>query len=205
VRRGARIGEQGGWLIAQDYGDTAAERARAASAVGLADISAVGVLDLKGGGLDGLLPDLPTVPAGSSVAVQGVRVIRLTDRHAWLLAAPVEIGALRERLAAGLDGAVTDLTGGLCVLRLLGPASPAVLERLCALDLAADRFADGRAAQGSVAGVHALIARRDGAVRPGYDLFVTRDLGLYLWGAVLEAGGPLGLGPIGYEAAEEQA
>jgi aminomethyltransferase len=76
-----------------------------------------------------------------------------------------------------------------------------VLERLSWLDLAPDRFTDGALAQGSVARIHALIVRRDTTGLTGYDLYVDRDLGAYLWDVLLEQGAPLGLKPVGRDQA----
>jgi glycine cleavage system aminomethyltransferase T len=165
------------------------------------------------------------VPAGEGGTT---RVYRLTDGQALLVTAP---GALRNTLDAlgkvasaqictPAEGGrrsflrVTDLTSALCGVRLVGPSAPAVLERLSSLDLAPDRFADGALAQGSVARIHALIVRRDAAggrmqyagrayaIRPyGYDLYVDRDLGAYLWEILLEQGAPLGLKPVGRDQA----
>jgi glycine cleavage system aminomethyltransferase T len=71
------------------------------------------------------------------------------------------------------------------------------------VELAPRRFGHGAAAQAAVAKVHALIARRDRGGIAGYDLYVDRDLGVYLWRSLLEAGAPLGLWPVGRDAEGE--
>jgi aminomethyltransferase len=216
VAAGAALVERDGWLLPRSYGNPAVEQTAAREAVGLLDISESGKVDLKSDDLDAALgaafKGIGRVDVGRAVpAGEGgtTRVCRLTDGQALLVTAP---GALQNTLdALGKVASaqscthVTDLTSALCALRLLGPKAPAVLERLSWLDLAPDRFADGALAQGSVARIHALIVRRDAAGRrmqdapTGYDLYVDRDLGAYLWDVVLEQGAPLGLKPVGYE------
>jgi glycine cleavage system aminomethyltransferase T len=226
VAAGADLVECDGWLLPRSYGNPVAEHAAVRAAVGLLDISESGKVDLKSDDLDAALgaafKGIGRVEVGRAVpAGEGgtTRVCRLTDEQALVITAPA---ALRNTLntlgnvasaqsytpAEGGSRSflrVTDLTSALCGVRLVGPNAPAVLERLSSLDLAPDRFADGALAQGSVARIHALIVRRDAAggrmqyALTGYDLYVDRDLGAYLWEILLEQGAPLGLKPVGYE------
>jgi glycine cleavage system aminomethyltransferase T len=188
-------------------------------AVGLLDISENGKVDLKSNDLDAALgaafKGLGRVEEGRAVlAGEGgtTRVCRLTEGQALLVTAPDALqgtlDALGKVASAQICTHLTDLTSALCGLRLVGPRAPAVLERLSWLDLAPDRFADGALAQGSVARIHALIVRRDTAggriayAPTGYDLYVDRDLGAYLWDVLLEQGAPLGLKPVGRDVEE---
>ncbi|GAC1431417.1 MAG: hypothetical protein NVSMB65_04950 [Chloroflexota bacterium] len=212
VRRGARMAEYEGWLLPRRYGSGEGARDALMRSAGLRDIGAATVLDIAGGDVDVLLaaafPESVAPQAGTSLTTAetgGARVARLTDEHALVVAAPATAPLLLPLLHAAAQGkraSVTDLTGGLCGLRLLGPAAPAVLQRVSSLDLAPDCFGDGAVAQSAIAGVHAVILRRDSGGLSGYDLYVTRDVGLYLWGAVLEAGAPLGLTPVGTDVGE---
>jgi glycine cleavage system aminomethyltransferase T len=59
-------------------------------------------------------------------------------------------------------------------------------------------------AQGSLSRVQAVIARRDAGGTPGYDIYVDRDLGSYLWDSLIDQGAPLGIKPVGYEAVSDQ-
>jgi glycine cleavage system aminomethyltransferase T len=213
VAAGATLIERDGWLLPRSYGNPTVEQRAVREAVGLLDISESGKVDLKSDDLDAPLGDafkgIGRVEIGRAVpAGEGgkTRVCRLADGQALLVTAP---DALRNALdAVGRVASaqtcthLTDLTSVLCGLRLVGPRAPAVLERLSWLDLAPDRFADGELAQGSVARIHALIVRRDTARLTGYDLYVDRDLGAYLWDIVLEQGAPLGLKPVGRDIEE---
>jgi heterotetrameric sarcosine oxidase gamma subunit len=191
--------ERSGWLLPTSYGDPAAEAAAVRDHAGLIDIGDGGKIDVKAVGLDSLLSEALTSEA---------TILRLTPDQALILTPSDQRDSVLDRLrsaATKQDCAHTvDLTGALCGLRVLGPQAPAVLERLSTLDLAPDRFADGAVAQGAVARIHAIITRRDAAGLPGYDLYVDRDLGAYLWETILGAGAPrlgsgwpLGLRPVG--------
>ncbi len=219
VARGAEMVERDGWLLPRSYGDPAIEAATVREAVGLLDVGDEGKIDLKSDDLDAALAVLRSngtngkragaaIPHLAVTALsETVGVCLLTRTQALLLTPPA---ALRETLAAltRAEASVehthaTDLTGALCGLRLLGPRAPAVLERLSSLDLAPDRFADGALAQGGLARLQALIVRRDEGGLTGYDLYVDRDLGLYLWETLLEQGAPLGLAPVGVAVGDQ--
>ena len=213
LRRGAQVEERDGWLLLRSYTDLATEQTVLRSTVGLLDIGESGKIDLKSKSLDGVLASsfagAGHVDVGMSWADDGApetRVCRLTDEQALILTPPAAFDAtldLLRRAAAVHDCAhVTDLTGALCGVRLLGPHAPALLERLSSLDLAPDRFAHGALVQGPVARVHTLIVRRDRAGLTGYDLFVDRDLGIYFWETLVETGAPLDLMPVSRHAEE---
>jgi aminomethyltransferase len=201
IALGASMEERSGWLLPMSYGDNAGETAAIREYVGLLDIGDLGTIDLKAGNLDPFLTEALAI--GSDEA----SILRLADDHSFILTSPEHRGVILERVRAATASQdcahVVDVTGAFCGLRLLGPRAPAVLARLSSLDLAPDRFADGGCVQGPVARVHTVITRRDAAGIPGYDLFVDRDLGAYLWESLLDAGIPLGLRPVGRAVAEE--
>jgi aminomethyltransferase len=172
----------------------------------------------------------PHGPTSNSQGDPSFCVYRLTAEQALVVTAPAAASAILRKLqdeaAAHGCAHVTDLTSALCGLRLLGPRAPAILERLCAVDLAKESFAagsdpwNGTVVQGAVGGVHAIIASpslvstgeatsqpggatSDATSQRGYDLYVDRDLGAYLWTTLLEAGAPLGLLPVGRAAVHE--
>lgn len=209
---GATMTERDGWLLSQSYGDRSRELATLHDAAGLLDRSEQTKIDLKGDGIDALLravfPAMESAEVGrSATGVDGALVYRLTDEEALVITSP-DVGVRTLHTLSSAAGEhrcvhVVDLTGSLCGLHLLGPQAPAVLQRVSALDLAPDRFAAGAVVQGAVAKVHAVVARRDTAELIGYDLYVDRDLGAYLWDTLLEIGAPLALRPVGREAEEE--
>ncbi|MDQ2741714.1 MAG: hypothetical protein M3Z66_05395 [Chloroflexota bacterium] len=209
--QGADMEERDGWLLPRSYGDPDGELRTLRDSAGLFDISEQGKIDLKGEEIVSVLravfPAMESAEIGTRAGgMDGALVYRLTNEQALVLTAPAAaqdtLETLRGAAAKRRCVHLTDITGSLCGLRLLGPQAPAVLERLSTLDLAVDRFPDGAFAQGALAKIHALVARRDAAGLAGYDLYLDRDLAAYLWGVLLEAGTPLGLRPVGREAEE---
>jgi sarcosine oxidase subunit gamma len=65
--------------------------------------------------------------------------------------------------------------------RLAGPAGPAVLAHLCAVDLRTARFPDGGVAQTSVASQNAVVVRDDRDDGCGFHLLTDFASGAYLW------------------------
>lgn len=214
LSNGAEMVDRDGWLLPGLYSDVQSQRTVLRDGVGMLDISDQGKLDLSGDDIDEVLQfAFPGIGNGEVGVVtettDGARVYRLTDDQALVLVAARDTEGTAERLHGAADkrecAHVADLTGSLCGLRLVGPNSASAFERLSTLNLAGDHFADGDCAQGPIAKIRAVMSRRDAFGIPAYDLYVDRDLGVYLWDALLEAGTPLGLRPVGLEAEEAMA
>ncbi len=81
---------------------------------------------------------------------------------------------------------VIDVTSGRTLLRLTGSSSPALLAKICALDLAT--APDGSALRSSVAKVNAEIVRDDAGGQRSYLLACERSYGRFLAEAIHDAG-----------------
>jgi heterotetrameric sarcosine oxidase gamma subunit len=127
-----------------DIIEIAALRARTRE---LADVAAGRGLNLPACGR------VTVAPAGLALCVRPER---------WLLlgaaAAPGAAVALWQE-ACGAAGTAVELSSGLAVLRLAGPAVPEVLSRGCRLDLDPGAFPAGAAAASVVAQVAVILAR----------------------------------------------
>ncbi|MFC5995744.1 sarcosine oxidase subunit gamma [Pseudonocardia hispaniensis] len=117
----------------------------------------------------------------------------------WLvLAAPGTAPALRDRLETLVAGtgefaSVIDLTHGRALLRLRGAEVPAMLAKVCAIDLSDDVIADGAAFRSSVARLVTDVVRDDVDGVPSYLLHCERSSGQYLFDALLDAGAEFGI------------
>ena len=96
--------------------------------------------------------------------------------------------------------AVTDISSGWSVLRLIGPNVRALLEELVAIDLSAGALADRRIAQVMMANCRVILARRDDAGVPGFILLVARDEAEHLWDVLVHLGAAHELRPVGAAA-----
>ena len=183
---GARwLDETRHWPV--DYGDGPGEADAAARHAGLAELGPFDKLLVRG-------PDATTV-AGS------------VDEDRWLLG-PDEVLVLvppAEGPAATVDGSIVDVSSAWSVLRIAGPAAPAILAEASPVDLDPRSFAEGRVAQGPMANVRAIVMRRDASFGPGYTILVARDEAAHAWNALLSLGQPFGLAIVGPNAVAARA
>jgi len=111
--------------------------------------------------------------------------------------ATVVSDALAERFAdrrAILD----DRSLATALVAVQGPAARGILAPLADLDLDAIRYYG--IAEGAVAGISGLVARTGYTGEDGFEVFVEASAGPALWDALMEAGRPVGLVPVGLGA-----
>jgi sarcosine oxidase subunit alpha len=222
---GARMEAEDGWLRPVEYGDVAGEVAAARERVGLADISTVGKLDVKGTEAAAFVAgalrfpdaaDVSGVNTGigllhSGAGTVAVRGCRLTAEHLLLLTPPERAASVWDALTEAAVGHgrayLTDVTSVLAGLALIGPCAPDVLRKLTALDVSPAALPDGACAETALAGVHALLLHADraygqaeGPPLPAYELYVTRDVAEFVWDALMDAGREYGIAPVGLQA-----
>jgi heterotetrameric sarcosine oxidase gamma subunit len=166
---------------------------------------------------------LRAAPGGAAAAAVGVpfgRAAREADGTLVVGSGPGEwllIGSPGQAtaLAAGLAGIAeqasgelltwVDLTHGRALMRLTGLSAPAVLAKLCGVDLSEDVTPDGAAFRTSVASLATDVIRDDlrgsgDGVQAGrsYLLHCERSSGQYLFDALLRAGAEFGIEPDGF-------
>jgi glycine cleavage system aminomethyltransferase T len=175
---GARFEERDGWRVPVALPGEADFLA----AVGIADLSHLGKLEVRGAGDGG---------EGQGPDVGLLATYAISPRRMLVLCETAVTGALREQLAER-HGFVLDVTAAYGVLALAGPQAATLLRRLTHLH---SFPASGEVAH--VNGVHVL-------ERPaGYWLVVPQELGDYLWEVAVDRARPLGGGPVGVDALRE--
>ena len=105
--------------------------------------------------------------------------------------------ALAERLD-GFGAVLDDRSLATGLVAIQGPRSLEILQPLAGVDLASIRYYG--IAEGVVAGIPAQVARTGYTGEDGFELFVDVERAGEAWDAVLEAGRPLGLVPVGLGA-----
>jgi len=200
--------EHRGWAVTEAYSPLEHELYAARTRVAIADTTPNGKLMIEGAQAHAVVRntlDVPDIPVGMGIILSGSGIYRLRDDQFFISTPPGEESALQDKLtqAAAQSGAfvtTTDLTHGKSELRLIGPNSPDLLSKVCALDFHPREFPDAAARQTSVAKTTQLIIRRDIDTIAAFTLIGSRSLGEYLWDVVLEAGHELDLRPIGQKA-----
>jgi heterotetrameric sarcosine oxidase gamma subunit len=151
----------------------------------------------------GPLADRLGVPFGGARRDGDATLILRVQPAQWLVFAAPGRGPELVEQWQGATGdefvSVLDVTDGRTVLRLTGDTGPALLAKICALDL--DRAPDGSAQRSSVAKVNAEIVRADRPDgRRSYLLACDRSYGPFLFEAVADAGTEFSIDITGFDA-----
>ena len=74
-----------------------------------------------------------------------------------------------------------------CLFALYGQSVPAMMAKLCAIDMSTDQFVEGAVAQTSVARLNAIVIRQHGIQIPKYLVLADVSAAEYLWHCLLDA------------------
>ena len=213
---GAKIVDFAGWLMPIQYAGIIEEHRATRSAAGLFDLSHMGELIVEGPEAGAalaaaLITDPPSLAVGRAQysmicaadggIIDDLIVYRLGDERFMVVANASNARAVSDALANRLDGfkAVLDdhsLATGLVAVQ--GPRSLDVLGPLADLDVGAIRYYG--IAEGEVAGVPSMIARTGYTGEDGFEVFSDVARVHEVWDAMLDAGRPHGLVPVGLGA-----
>lgn len=213
---GARMVDFAGWRMPIQYAGILEEHRAVRERAGLFDLCHMGELFVDGPDAgDALAYAVTTDPrtltpgrahysmicAPDGGILDDLIVYRLADDRFLVVAnagnAAVVSDALAERFArrrAILD----DRSLATALVAIQGPRAREILAPLAGLDLDAIRYYG--IAEGTVAGIPALVARTGYTGEDGFEVFVDAAAGPALWDAILAAGSPAGLVPVGLGA-----
>ena len=213
---GGRLVPFAGWEMPVQFAGVVAEHLAVRQAAGLFDVSHMGELRVTGPGALPLLQSLTPndvsrlVPGRAQYSalttdsggfVDDIIVYRRGEESFLVVTnaanTPKDLAWIRERGGAAAE-AVEDLSDETALLALQGPRSPAILQKLTDLDLAAIRYY--RFAEGRVAGVPGTVARMGYTGEDGFEIMVPADEAEGLARRLLEAGAAEGLVSTGLGA-----
>ena len=219
VAAGARLVPFAGWEMPVQYAGVIAEHRAVRGAVGLFDISHMGILDFAGAGvpafLDGILTNRVTDLQPNQIryslvcrpeggVLDDVLIYRLPSHYRLVVNASNTdkiVDWLEHQNATqhwSLD--ITVKNSELALLAVQGPAAITLLQEMVgtAADLAAVRYY--RAAQAPFLGKEITITRTGYTGEDGFELFVPAADAEAAWAALLAAGDPYGIKPVGLGA-----
>jgi aminomethyltransferase len=184
-------------------------------AAGLFDVSHMGEFEVRGPDALALLQKITvndasrvevgqaqysamTLPSGG--IIDDLIIYRLPDRWMMVVNAAnlARDWAWVMEHAVGLEVEVLDRSAETALLALQGPEARAILAPLASIDV--DTVGYYRFAQGTVAGVEAIISGTGYTGEDGFELYVGAEDAVRLWDALLEAGAGRGLIPAGLGA-----
>jgi len=213
---GAKLIEFGGWMMPVQYGGILEEHRAVRERAGLFDLSHMGELFVTGAEAGAalafaLVTNPPALREGRAHysmicapdggVIDDLIVYRLGAERYLVVANASNAHVVSDELASRLDGfrAVLDdrsLATALCAVQ--GPRAVEIVTPLTDVDLAGLNYY--AIAEGTVAGIPALVARTGYTGEDGFEVFVETGRAAELWDALFVAGQPHGLLPIGLGA-----
>ena len=212
----ARMIDFAGWLMPVQYAGILEEHRAVRERAGLFDLSHMGELFVEGPEAGAALasalvtnpPALADGRAHYSMIVDpdggiidDLIVYRLAPDRFLVVAnasnARTVSDALAERLA-GFKAVLDDRSLAMALVAIQGPRSLEIVRPLTDVDLDALRYY--AIAEGTVAGIPALVARTGYTGEDGFEVFVDTGRAVELWDAMMLAGADHGLAPIGLGA-----
>ncbi len=206
----------GGWELPVDYKATGilAEHHRVRQAAGLFDVSHMGEVTVRGGSAEAFVQNLIVndisqlapcqiccspmcYPDGG--CVDDLLVYKYAPDHFFIVInaanADKDFNWMQQQTTSEMT--LENHSSSYAELALQGPQAEAVLQRICALDLATIKYY-WFAPQVSIAGIECIVSRTGYTGEDGFELFTAPAQACALWEAILEAGQgavlPIGLG-----------
>ena len=215
VKLGARMVPFAGWEMPVQYTSPLEEHATVRSAAGLFDIDHMGQVIVEGpDALDFLQYMVTSDPStlaeweasysllcyADGGTVDDIFIYRLPE-YFYVVVNAANLAKDVKWLRAhtpGFDVTVTDVSEETYMLAFQGPKAQEVLQSICDVDLSNVPF--HASTRGRVAGVECLIGNTGYTGEYGYELFFDASQAETVWNAILEAGEPHGVKPIGLAA-----
>ena len=213
---GAKLIEFGGWLMPVQYAGIIEEHRAVRERAGLFDLSHMGELFVEGPDAGAalayaLVSNPPALAEGRAQysmicepdggIVDDLIVYRLGAERFLVVAnasnAQIVSDALAERLS-GFKAVLDDRSLATALVAVQGPRSVEIVRPLTDIDLDSIRYY--AIAEGTVAGMPALVARTGYTGEDGFEVFVDTARAGELWDAMMASGEAFGLAPIGLGA-----
>jgi aminomethyltransferase len=214
VAAGAKMVPFGGWDMPVQYTGIIEEHRCVRSAVGLFDISHMGEFEARGAGALQAVQaitsnDASTLAIGQvqysllcypeGGIVDDLTLYRLADQHYMLTVNASNIDKDWAWVIAHGKGAEwKNISAETGLLAVQGPKAEALVQRLADRDVT--RVPYYHFVSGAVAGVQCLISRTGYTGEDGFELYVPAARAEALWNALVDAGKPDGIQPIGLGA-----
>jgi aminomethyltransferase len=217
---GARLVPFAGWLMPVQYSGILDEHRAVRTTAGLFDLGHMGQIRVDGPDALAFLQHVTTndvarlepgdaqyslLPNDRGGVIDDIIVYRWPDETGYLVVVNAAnhdkdvawLGKQRARLS-DLDVAVDDISPDLGMIAIQGPQAERIVDGLTAVDLDAIGAFQWRRAE--VAGIGMMVARTGYTGEDGFEFYVPQAQTGELWDALLDAGRPFGIVPVGLGA-----
>ena len=214
---GARMVAFGGWDMPVEYSGITDEHLAVRTGVGLFDVSHMGEVEVAGSDALEAVQRITSNDASrleigqaqysvltthDGTFVDDLLVYRLADAHYLLVINASNVAKdtawIKQEIASVGDAVSVNSSSRYALLSVQGPRALEVLQPLTGVEL--DSIGYYWFASGEVASVRATISRTGYTGEDGFELFVPPQSAVQVWNAVLTAGGPAGIKPVGLGA-----
>jgi aminomethyltransferase len=213
---GAKIVEFGGYEMPVQYTGIIEEHRRVREAVGVFDVSHMGEVEIRGKDALGFVQRI-TVNDASKLApgrvqysamcyddggiVDDLLVYHMGEYYLLVINAAniaKDVAWMKQQRRGEVT--LNDRSDQFSLLAVQGPKSLLTLKGLCNADLSSLQYYHWM--RGTIAGVDMVISRTGYTGELGFELYFPSDVptGTKVWNAVMEAGRPHGIGPVGLGA-----
>jgi aminomethyltransferase len=207
-----------GWNMPVQYSGILAEVRMVRASAGLFDLGHMGRVRISGAGAEPFLQKLQTNDV-SQIRPGRIRYGMILDEDGHVLddilvyREPADEGfftvvnagnterdlAVMHETAKGFaDVRIQDQTEDLGMIAIQGPASQEIAQKVCGMDLSLLKYYAW--AKGDICGCEMAISRTGYTGEDGFEIYAPNELTGQVWDALLGAGEPLGLGPVGLGA-----
>ena len=217
---GATMVDLSQWRRAHSYGSSQEESLAVRERVGIIDVSTLGKLDVQGRDAPALLDRVYTnhlsnlrvgriryglLCADDGTIIDDGTVTGLAEDHYFVTTTTGNIELIEEwfkwwMAGTGMCAHVTNVTSAFAAINVAGPYARDTLTKLTQIDLSPGAFRYMRSAQGSVAGVPAILLRIGFVGEAGWEIHFPAEYGEHVWDALMEAGREFGIMAFGLEA-----
>jgi aminomethyltransferase len=217
---GARLIPFAGWLMPVQYSGVIDEHRTVRSAAGLFDLGHMGQVRVTGPDALAFLQHVTTndvsalepgdaqyslLPNAQGGVIDDIIVYRLSEEPGYLVVInaanhDIDVAWMQQQRSTQpeLDVDVDDVSESLGMIAIQGPMAPKIVAGLTETDLSGlEPFHCLRA---TVAGLPVLVARTGYTGEDGFEFYVPQEQTAELWDALITAGTPHGLKPIGLGA-----
>jgi aminomethyltransferase len=217
---GARLVPFAGWLMPVQYSGILDEHRAVRSAAGLFDLGHMGQIRVDGPDALAFLQQVTTndvarlepgdaqyslLPNERGGVIDDIIIYRWPSESGYFVVVNAanhdkDVAWLSAQRAqrSDLDVQIEDMSPDLGMIAIQGPQAERITDSLTAVDLGAIGAFQWRHAD--VAGIPVMVARTGYTGEDGFEFYVPQERTVELWDALMQAGRPLGLVPVGLGA-----